>query len=84
MKSTKLLAVVFSVLIVLSLVAVSAGKKSKNLQECENSDNLFSYKLNKNSGYETYTYFSPEYDYLGMEQFDGEGNLLIDTFSGVC
>jgi len=80
----KIFVLVLLILVLSCFSVVVSAKGKSNLQLCENSDNLFGYKLSKNSGYQTFTYFSPEYDYLGMEQFDGEGNVVIDTFEGVC
>jgi hypothetical protein len=83
-KMKKIFILVLLILVLSAFPVMAKGKSKSNLQLCDESENLFGYKLSKNSGYETYTYFSPVYEYLGMEQYDGEGNVVIDTFEGVC
>jgi len=80
----KIFALMLAMVLVVSLSFSGVIAKKMNLQECGESDNLFNFAENKRSGYQTFSYFDSSHGYLGMEQYDGEGNLLIDTFDGVC
>ncbi|MBR9705004.1 hypothetical protein GOV12_06335 [Candidatus Pacearchaeota archaeon] len=84
MKLKYLFIVIFVVVILSTFLVMAKGNPKKNIQSCIIDDNLFSHKINLHTGYETFTYFSPTYEYLGMEQYDGEDNKVIDTFNGIC
>jgi len=76
---------IFTLTLLLGVVVVPAqAKKTPNLSPCDLSDNLYSEKVNRGTGYVTYTYFDSVYEFLGQEQYDAGGNLVLDTFDGVC
>ncbi len=79
-----LMLVIMTILILTTASTVFAGKDFNHLKPCPSSTDQYSYAYNKKTGYATYSYFDKDNYYLGMEQFDAYGNLIIDTYYGTC
>jgi len=81
-----LMLAILAILLATSASTVFAGKDFNHLKPCDLPTDQYSYAYNKKTGYETYSYFDKDLNYLGMEQYvyGDRVNPIIDTYNYKC